>query len=463
MSRRSRLVTGCGVVAAVVLWPAVASAHPLGNFTVNVYDGIHLSPRTVRVIHVVDMAEIPTFQELRRLDEGGRPSAAELSAWASLASRNAQRELWVTAEGRPVTLSLASASASLRRGQGGLPTLRLEAEYAGSLPTDGTLRFQDGTFSGRLGWREITASGAAGITLRSASVPTGSISDALRSYPQNLLSSPPRVTSASVSFEAGIPSAGERAPPTAAALRDEVSGARTELIGGSFAELATRGPLTPPLLALSLILALGFGAVHAIGPGHGKIVMAAYLVSVGGRIRHAVAVAVAVAAMHTVSVVGLGVLVLTIERAFPAEIVYPWLGLVSGAATVALGLGLLVARLASRRRDDHPHDHLTIERPFSGRGLATLAFSGGLLPSSTAMVALLASIALGRAAFGMALVGAFSLGLAAALCAVGLLAVRARTGLAPRLGGWARLLPLGSASVIAVMGAVVVTRAAMQL
>jgi ABC-type nickel/cobalt efflux system permease component RcnA len=95
--------------------------------------------------------------------------------------------------------------------------------------------------------------------------------------------------------------------------------------------------------------------------------------------------------------------------------------------------------------------------------LAVLAASGGLLPSPTAIIVLLASIALGRAAFGVALVGAFSLGLAASLALVGVLAVRARSRLAPRLGRWAPLLPLGSASAIAAVGALLVVRAAAQL
>jgi ABC-type nickel/cobalt efflux system permease component RcnA len=104
-----------------------------------------------------------------------------------------------------------------------------------------------------------------------------------------------------------------------------------------------------------------------------------------------------------------------------------------------------------------------MDRPLSRRGLAVLAAAGGLLPSPTAIVVLLASIALGRAAFGLALVGAFSVGLAAALALVGMLAVRTRAHLAPRLGRWARLLPVGSASAIAAAGILVVVRAATQI
>jgi ABC-type nickel/cobalt efflux system permease component RcnA len=457
--RASRLLVAGAALALLILWPGAANAHPLGNFTVNVYDGIRLTPGLVRLVHVVDMAEIPTFQELRRVDEDGSPSDEALAAWADDLSRDARRELTVSVDGDRVSVRLEAVSAGLRPGQGGLPTLRLEAIYAGVLPRTGTLEFRDGTFPGRLGWREVTAAGAGGVALGAASVPAGSLSDELRSYPQDMLSTPPSITGATVSFRPGL------APPDDPGFRSDAKpeGAPRAVDGGMFADLASRGTLTPSLVVLSLILAVGFGALHAMGPGHGKTIMAAYLVGGGRRIRHAVGVAGAVAAMHTAAVVGLGAIVLSVERAFPAERLYPWLGLLSGGAAVALGGRLLVVRGANQRGHRHQHDRSAAERPLSPGGLMALALSGGVLPSPTTVVALLASIALGRTAFGLALVGAFSLGLAAALAGVGMLAVGARSLMAPRLGRWGRLLPLGSASAITMLGAVLVVRATLQL
>lgn len=395
------------------------------------------------------------------MDENGRPDAAELSAWAAREARAALRNLSLTVEGRTVALRVDDVSVALRPGQAGLSTLRLDAVYAGSLPAAGTLEFRDGTFPGRVGWREVTAVGFEGTTVRASSVPVESVSDLLRVYPQDLLSSPLRVTRATVSFGpgGGTPGTGM------ASSGDTASEARPGGAGGGFAALAARGTRSPAVAAVSLVLALGFGALHALGPGHGKTVIAAYLLGGSGRIRHAVAVSGAVAAMHTASVLALATLLLSVERAFPAEALYPWLGLLSGTTALALGAGLLVTRLRGRAREGHhhPHAHPRSERPLSARGLTALALSGGLLPSPTAIVVVLASIALGRAAFGLALVGAFSLGLAVALALVGTLAVRAGTFLVPRLGRWARLLPLGSASAIAAMGGILVTRAAMQL
>jgi nickel/cobalt exporter len=123
----------------------------------------------------------------------------------------------------------------------------------------------------------------------------------------------------------------------------------------------------------------------------------------------------------------------------------------------------LVTRLGERRPGhEHPHDHG--HRPLSRRGLTALAMSGGLLPSPTALVVLLAAVSLGRLAFGVGLIVAFGLGLAAALAAIGVLAVRARD-LVTR-GSWHRVtaaLPIVSAAAILVVGVVLTARAVGQL
>ncbi|HZB04919.1 MAG TPA: hypothetical protein VE737_11445, partial [Actinomycetota bacterium] len=147
---------------------------------------------------------------------------------------------------------------------------------------------------------------------------------------------------------------------------------------------------------------------------------------------------------------------------FPAETIYPWLGLVSGVAALGIGTVLIVSRLR-RRGSFHHHLHPPVERPLSRRGLTSLALSGGILPSPTAIVTLLGSVAVGRAVFGTALIGAFSLGLAVTLAVVGIVAARAGARVTPRLGRWTRIVPIGSAAAIAALGTVLVARAAHQL
>jgi len=215
-----------------------------------------------------------------------------------------------------------------------------------------------------------------------------------------------------------------------------------------------------------LVLAMGFGAVHALLPGHGKTIMAGYLVGAGGRRRQAVQVGIAVALMHTASVFCMGLVVLT-ATTFGGEQLYPWIALASGLVVVAMGVGLFATR--SRRRlvpgSSHGHAHAPPDsRPLSRKSLAGLAAAGGILPSPTAVVVLLSTIATHRVAFGLSPIVAFSAGLAAALVAVGLLALRAREIVSRRLHGWAgRWLPAFSAAVIVAVGVFLMARAAVQL
>jgi len=458
--RRTLVVLGAAL--AVLLAPARASAHPLGNFTVNRYAGISLAPEQVRIDYVLDLAEIPSVQAMPDLDldDDGTATDAERQAWATRTAPELLANLSLTIDGDPVALEILAASARSRPGQGGLSTLRLEVTFAGPVPSAGELELVDANYPDRIGWREITATGVDGAAIVGSNVPARSITDGLLVYPDDLLSSPLDVREATVSFEPGTsaPASDPRTP-----IGEEPAQ------GGRLAGLVDQ---TGPLMLIALVVAFGFGAVHALGPGHGKTLMAAYLIGAGGRFRQAVAVGGSVALMHTASVLALGFVVLTATEAFAPELVYPWLGLGSGLVALGLGAALLVARLGawgeSKHGDDHPlgerahhehahphpHDHPAPDAPvFSRRGLTALAVAGGILPSPSALVVLLAAVAVDRVAYGLALIAAFSAGLAAALVVIGVGALRARDAVSSRLSSrTARLMPVVSASAIAVMG-----------
>jgi nickel/cobalt exporter len=492
-----------GIAIAVLIVPAAAFAHPLGNFTINLYSGISVVPHEIRIHYALDMAEIPTFQETERIDTNGdgTPSLTEQQAWARQRAPELMGELHLTVGGRPISLTVDSSSMEFHPGQGGLNVLRLDATFSGAAPTSGEVHFEDTNYADHIGWREVTAAGADGEAVRNSSVPVQSVSDELRAYPADLLQDPLKVTGGSFSFGPG-PSDVITAPGVA-----DGSGPRPGVIGGSFANLVARSGLTLPILAFSLLLAFGFGGLHAIAPGHGKTLMAAYLVGAGGRMRQAVAVGAAVSLMHTTSVIGLGLLVLYAESMFPRpEEVYPWLGLLSGVVAVILGAALFAIRFGARRRaqaaaaahthedhihedhihEDHIHDvhvhedhhddrihdhgehghvHTVPEGPvLSRKGLAALAVAGGILPSPTALVVLLAAVALHRLVFGLALIFAFSIGLAAALIVVGVMALRARDLVSRRMSSRVgQVIPLLSASAIVAVGAYLMARAVTQL
>src|SRR5438093_1201152 len=160
-----RVVAVAGLVLAGMFWSAgPASAHPLGNFTINLYSGLVVEPGRLQVNYVLDMAEIPTFQEMPRIDtnDDGTASPAERAAFAEGKAGQLVEGVTATVDGRPVALRVVSSSMRFRPGQGGLPILRLEAEFAGPLPKGGTLEYREGNYSGHIGWREITAVGADG-------------------------------------------------------------------------------------------------------------------------------------------------------------------------------------------------------------------------------------------------------------------------------------------------------------
>jgi nickel/cobalt transporter (NicO) family protein len=487
MNTRRRALIGI-VFAMLGMWltTGVASAHPLGNFTVNRFSALEFTEDAAVVHYVVDMAEIPTYQELSRLDPSHRerPSAGELQRYADLLGTRVAAGVRLTADGRNLALSPASTTAALRAGQGGLKVLRIEIRLRAALPSpDATVHYADSNFEGRIGWKEIVAFGSGGQGLASSSVPTTSVSDALRAYPKDMLTSPLDVTQATVRLQPGAASSTTKG---AGGLTVGSPGAIGGSLAAEFARLIEHD-LSPLFLLAALLLALAAGALHALGPGHGKSIMAAYLVGNEGKIRQAVVVGVAVSLMHTASVVALGLAILGASKVFAPEVVFPWLSLISALVVLALGTYLLRSRLRARARptagsyeehshtheDGHVHEHHEHAHhehghshehghthapspgiaPTSWKGLGVIALSGGLLPSPSALIVLLAAVALHRIAFGLLLVGVFSIGLATALTIVGILVIKARTYATRRWGeSLTNALPIFSAAAILLIG-----------
>ncbi len=474
------LLTGAAIVIASA---GGVSAHPLGNFTTNVYSGLHVLPGQVRVDYFVDLAEIPAFQAIQAMDADDDTVAdeSELQTWADARADEWLTGLALTVDGDDLDLRVLDARAQLQPGQGGLDILRFEGEFAADAPDEGTLAYGDANFEGQIGWREITAVGQDGAALSDSSVPADSVSDALRSYPDDLLSSPLDVRTATTSFAPGA------SAPSSGSTSEEAAG-RPGVESGPFAGLlANEGAW---LMLVGVAVAVALGAWHALLPGHGKTLMAAYMVGSGARVRHAISVGAAVSVMHTASVLALGLLVLTLERTFRPESLYPWLGLASGLVALGLGAYLMVARLSAWSRADdphepdaghaHDHDHAgdhddhgpgrhTHElpegaSPMSPRGLMALALAGGILPAPSALLVMLGAINAHRAVYGITLVLAFSVGLAVSLIVIGMGALKAREVMVRRLSStMGRLVPVLSAAAIVGVGVFLSLRSLMQI
>jgi ABC-type nickel/cobalt efflux system permease component RcnA len=435
--KRLAFATVAATILAGLALPALASAHPLGNFTINRFSRIEVSGPRLYVRYVLDMAEIPTYQ-------AGRIDAR---AYARRIAANARLEV----DGRRTSLVPLRTALAHPRGAAGLRTTRLEVILAGPMLSGRvSVSYHDNNYRDRIGWKEIVV-GAR----------TPSTSHELRAYPKNLLQSPLDVISLKTSLE---PHPGRPVPPTLS--RSQSLEAPDRVADAGFAALVGRSHLSAFVILASLAAAVFWGAAHALSPGHGKTIVTAYLVGQRGTASQAALLGLIVTATHTVGVFALGLVTLGLSQLIVPDELYPWLNLASGVLVVGIGATVLRARLRRRAHGhghghshDHHHDH-THAAP-SRRSLLAVGISGGLLPCPSALVVLLAAISLHRIAFGLLLIVAFSAGLALSITGVGLLAVLARSTFR-RLsfeGRLMRLLPAASALVILAAGVAMTLRA----
>jgi nickel/cobalt exporter len=434
---RRLVLLAVAVAAASLALPALAEAHPLGNFTINRFSRLEVSGPRLYVRYVLDLAEIPTFQ-------AGRIDARK---YATRIARNAH----LAVDGQPEALIPVRTALAHPRGAGGLRTTRLEVVLAGPLLQGRvSVAYHDNNYRDRIGWKEIVV----GDT-------TPSSSHELRAYPKNLLQSPLDTASVAAKLR---PLGGADVVP---ALSSGASlQAPDRIADAGFASLVGRSHLSALVILASIAAALFWGAAHALSPGHGKTIITAYLVGQRGTPRHAALLGLIVTITHTIGVFTLGLVTLALSQFVVPDRLYPWLNLVSGALVVGIGASVLRARWRQRHlhahghHHHHEHGHDPGTRP-SARSLLAVGVSGGLLPCPSALVVLLAAISLHRVAFGLLLIVAFSAGLALTITGIGLVAVLARRTLR-RLsfeGPLVRLLPAASALVILAAGLAMTVRA----
>ncbi|MEZ5099771.1 MAG: High-affinity nickel-transporter [Thermoleophilia bacterium] len=456
-----------------------------------VVSGGHLYARVV-----LDLAEIPTFQARERAE-------ADLDAYGAGLLDEVVQGLDLRVDGARRPLEAIDRSLTFPEGQGGLRTTRLEAVLDAGALGDGEARLTVAStaFPDRLGWRELVVRAERGARLEASTAPSASSTDGLRTYPDDLLSSPLDVREATAVVR---PGAGPGATP-ALDEREEVGARPLTPAEHGFEALVGTRELTAGVVAVALLVAAFWGAAHALSPGHGKGIVAAYLVGTRGTARHAVYLGVIVTVTHTLGVFALGAVTLVLSEFVVPERLYPWLNLVAALLVVAVGIAVLrqrVSRWTAARRareavrrqpapgelraavaggtrfrvaghahghghgHDHAHglghDHAHVPEPGSGwRGLLAVGISSGLVPCPTALVVLLAAISLHRVGFGMLLIVAFGLGLAGTITAIGLLAVLGKR-LAARAsldGPLVRLLPALSSVAIVAVGLAMTIRA----
>lgn len=491
-------------IAMLTLLPSrTAEAHPLGNFTINHYSRLEFAHGAAHITYVLDLAEIPTLQQRSDLDTDGdgKLSEAESDAYLNRKLPNLLNGLRLTVDGEALPLRVRDRSASYGPGQGGLQTLRIETNVVAYLPQGwekhGAGHYADQNFEGRVGWQEIVIRGGPGVVVNDSTAPTADISNELRSYPRDSLSSPLNHRAATFTL---TPGDGTALDTSKGQLPEGMGMNKSGNVTDRVASLITIDHPSPTVVAILILTALLWGAGHALTPGHGKTIVAAYLVGTRGTVRHAAILGLTVTLTHTAGVFALGMVTLFLSRYILPELLYPWLSVASGLLVLAVGSSLLYRRLRrepwissetpeshthhqhahgdrehTHHSNEHHHEHGNSRHthhhhmhshlpPGAGgskmtmRGLLTLGVSGGLLPCPAALVLLLSAISLDQLGFGMILVIAFSTGLAIVLSAIGVLMIYAKK-VFERFSFEARmphLLPVASALTISILGVLIV-------
>ena len=446
MNPHRALLALLGAIGLSLAVAVPAFAHPLGNFTINRFSQVQVNGDRVDVLYVVDYAEIPTFQEKQRI--------ANDPTYLDRRVRDLAAGLRLDLGPQRMALAVDDHSISYVDGQGGLQTMRLQILLSAAVPQNGRqlAAYHDSNYAGRLGWKEIVVQQAGGARLLDSSAPSGSVSNALRNYPQDMLTSPLDETEAHFAF---VPTVGTSATQ-ARGLGLTASGP-SHLITDRFAALVTPAHLSLLTLGGSILAAIALGALHALSPGHGKAVMAGYLVGTRGTAHHAISLGLTITVTHTAGVFLLGLVTLFAASVVTPERLYPWVTLLSGLLILGIGGALLLARArAVLHGHDHQHDHA----PMGARGLLALGISSGIVPCPSALVVLLAAISLHRLPYGILLIASFSVGLAAVLTGIGLMIARGVPSLArfraregrQLLARFARLVPIASAVVVTIAG-----------
>jgi nickel/cobalt transporter (NicO) family protein len=351
------------VVGIVALFPRIALAHPMGNFSVNRYSRLAIGTEAVLLLYIVDMAEIPTHAERTVMDTNRDDviSPEEEQHYLEAVAATLPAQLLLTLGGEPTAWTPGARHIGFAPGQADLPTLRMEFEFSAALPAQGAiqaLQYVDKTYADRLGWQEVIVAPSAEIELLSADVPQDDFSNALHEYPVELLQNPPVVHSANLSWQLA-PGLTDQIPQQT--NRQENRGLMTSSLGSDrFAELVSI-ELGPWAILVALLAAFGWGAAHALSPGHGKTIVAAYLVGARGTFAHALFLGATTTITHTLGVFVLGLATLVASQYILPERIYPWLSTLSGLLVITIGLSIGWNRLRSLLRgeplDHHHHDH----------------------------------------------------------------------------------------------------------
>ena len=478
-----------GMIASAAAMGLVTSslyAHPLGMSSINRYAGLRVVEDEIEVDYLLDLAELPAYAEIESLDTNHDnaivPSERDAYLDALLARIAPAMKLVVNGsavEMRPVFRSLTAPA-----GQNGMSTLRVAVEFRAAQPAgyaDVTLSFTDHAFANRRGWRELEATDSPYATVARSSQPrAGRHAGPGLVYPSNAAASLRREDTLTATF---VRTAG---PSASHDSRSVASGTTpSDSQSATLVAMVRRADWSLSLLLFAFVVAFALGAGHALTPGHGKTLVASYLMGKSCRVQDALILGVSVTATHTASVFVLGLGALVIERTIGTDSITHALGVASGALVALIALGQLPGRIrhlldphrpatagsaevsgdetrrahgpdavAHHHGDGRVHTHGTTGHSGDRHALVVLGISGGIMPCPGALVVLLTALSVHRLILGLGLLVAFSFGLAATLSSLAVLFVLAKQRFDRVVldGKMTRTLPVVSSVVVLVLG-----------
>lgn len=485
---------------------AVLNAHPMGNFSVNHYSRLEVGQNRVSIRYALDLAELPTFELLQQWNLTAASPRAQIEQKAAQQAKIWARHLVIRSGGHALTPRFEGAGVVMSEGAANMQVMRITANFYVPVET-GNFEYEDQNYPERAGWKEIVVIPAKDTELKSSTAGAEDRSQGLTVYPEASKQSPPQQLRASVEWnldrplrepvvlaqtkqEPVVAPPAAVAPPTAS-VSTAIAPAPGTVVKGDYLSRMLRDLMQQKDVGFGVILfgiavAFALGAVHAFSPGHGKTMVAAYLVGSRGNAAHALILGATVTFTHTVSVFLLGLVTLFLSQYILADRLTNILGVISGLTIVWVGGWLLYKRsrrLAQHSHDhghahshdhhhdhEHPHHHDNDHEHHHGPGghthvpegevtfgsLIALGASGGMVPCPSGLVLLLSAIAIGKTGLGMILLLGFSAGLAVVLTGIGLLVVYAKHLLPDSektsQHGAFRLIPVLSAAVILVIG-----------
>ncbi len=451
---------------APLLFTGLLFAHPMGNLSVNHYIRLEPGGKGVDATYVLDLAELPAF-ELTQNWKGPREAAAAAQAREWVAN------LSFTENGKKLTPKILGTELAVIDGAGNLPVYRIATKL--HIPAaGGRLEYADNNYPTRAGWREVVIVPGEGADVAKASNGPTDVSRGLTSYPQDPTKAPPQDTHAWFEWKPALsaetsPVTAVRKPvvvatPAPAPVQQDpprdVRPPEAPAMGNitrndAISRLMRTKDISLGLMALLIGLSFWFGALHALEPGHGKTMVAAYLVGAKGTPKHALLLGGMVTFTHTFSVFLLGLATMFLSKYVMADKLSKWLGILSGLSIVWIG-GMMLWRRAKKLRGEvtqahphththgphqhpHSHDHDHGEHEHDGHthshvpegdisigSLIALGASGGLVPCPSALILLLSAISIGRIGLGLILLVSFSLGLAIVLTVTGMFVLYAK-------------------------------------